>query len=104
MTSRLLEAPMGSYSALQWHEAEEALKYWMVRGASKQAVTASFQLLERVAQEPSLEDKGIYALTVRTDLLNGIVNNWRKLFKEAPKMTMLPLLSLANEVCVERQT
>jgi pentatricopeptide repeat protein len=85
LTSRLLqEQPVGSFSALTWHEAQETLKYWI---GLEHNVERCWTLLDRFVLEQKQKRNEESSTNIQTpifsiDVSNGIVNLWRKQFKQ----------------------
>lgn len=87
-TQRIMDQELGTMTPHQWHEAEEALSYW-VRQRTSNGVDCAWQLLGRVVKEAT-QDSSVQA-QVTTEWLNRVEDAWRMfLSRDNEVVTMHP--------------
>jgi pentatricopeptide repeat protein len=87
-TDRLVDTPIGSFTPQLWNEAHMAILWWLDNDM-KESVENSLQLLDRLYQEEQAASSADEAPPdfYKTDLLNLIINRWRKEMSEASSKT-----------------
>lgn len=104
---RLIEYPLESFTPETWFEAEELLPWWSVQ-RTPESVDLSFQLLERLLQEPSIQ----LGQWLDAETLNRLINNWRVVWWDstlpnelAPAMVLQRVLDYhANGLAIDEKT
>lgn len=95
-STRLLELPEGSFEDPKTRtECQMAVLWWLNNAPAAEAISMALRLLERVQRDEALSRRnsdgsveGVVSNTMEdlftTDLLNLVVNNWRKASAEVP--------------------
>ena len=92
MTDRLVtQVPVGTFRPATWHEAEETIKFWL---KEEENVEQCWKLLDRLALEETSKPERNPVLA--TELVNAIVNLWRKQFKSALDKNKIGETSVAD--------
>lgn len=92
-TRRVVEHPVGSMPTSLWSEAHSSILSWLALSTSE-SVIIPLELLNRLVQEEVAATQGVPHLPefYSVDLLNLIVNHWRKILAENVELRRDPSL------------
>lgn len=84
-TNRVLESKIGSFDSKMWSEAHMAILWWM-KNSDWDSVRQPFYLLDRMCKEESTLGTVEAGDFYKTELLNLVLNHWRKIVSDQRKL------------------